>query len=271
MKFVSKSRPTLPIISLLKRFHSIVSSACCLRICRHQVSLPALSIKQVIDRLAQENINVAGGTLKEGRIEYLVRTLNEFRDVAAALNTMAGTVQRQSAHMRAARALDSAVLESSNLSCAAGALIDGLEVMVACREIGVLVFDPARRDRALVYHCESGDRPLTVSNVNASPSHLHWLPAGGSGWLPEPRAAHDHFPGSGIGKGVEPVFAAAMRAQDRVLGVVALTVDPRIDLPEAELDTVRDLTTRAAVVFEELRLRRALEESQGRERELAVT
>ena len=40
-----------------------------------------ISIQQVIDRLAQENINVAGGTLKEGRTEYLVRTLNEYENL----------------------------------------------------------------------------------------------------------------------------------------------------------------------------------------------
>ena len=40
-----------------------------------------ISIQHVIDRLAQENINVAGGMLKEGRTEYLVRTLNEFEEV----------------------------------------------------------------------------------------------------------------------------------------------------------------------------------------------
>jgi HAE1 family hydrophobic/amphiphilic exporter-1 len=35
-----------------------------------------LSADQVIERLRQENINVAGGTLTEGRTEYMVRTLN---------------------------------------------------------------------------------------------------------------------------------------------------------------------------------------------------
>jgi HAE1 family hydrophobic/amphiphilic exporter-1 len=40
-----------------------------------------ISIQLVISRLAQENINVAGGTLKEGRTEYLVRTLNEFQNL----------------------------------------------------------------------------------------------------------------------------------------------------------------------------------------------
>ncbi len=41
-----------------------------------------LSISQVINRLAQENINVAGGTIQEGRTEYLVRTVNEFQSVS---------------------------------------------------------------------------------------------------------------------------------------------------------------------------------------------
>ena len=40
-----------------------------------------LSIQTVIDRLRQENINVAGGTLKEGRAEYMVRTLNEYESL----------------------------------------------------------------------------------------------------------------------------------------------------------------------------------------------
>ena len=38
-----------------------------------------LSADTVIQRLRQENINVAGGTLKEGRTEYMVRTLNEYQ------------------------------------------------------------------------------------------------------------------------------------------------------------------------------------------------
>lgn len=40
-----------------------------------------LSIQTVIDRLRQENINVAGGTLKEGSAEYMVRTLNEYENL----------------------------------------------------------------------------------------------------------------------------------------------------------------------------------------------
>lgn len=41
----------------------------------------SIPISQIATRLAQENINLAGGTIKEGEAEYLVRILNEFKDV----------------------------------------------------------------------------------------------------------------------------------------------------------------------------------------------
>ncbi len=44
-----------------------------------QVASLGLDIGLVNQRLAQENINLAGGKLKEGEAEYLVRTFNEFR------------------------------------------------------------------------------------------------------------------------------------------------------------------------------------------------
>jgi HAE1 family hydrophobic/amphiphilic exporter-1 len=47
-----------------------------------QMTIIGIDIQQVKNRLAQENINLAGGNLKEGQTEYLVRTLNEFKTVA---------------------------------------------------------------------------------------------------------------------------------------------------------------------------------------------
>lgn len=40
-----------------------------------------LSIRDLTNRLAQENVNLTGGLLREGESRYLVRTLNEFRTV----------------------------------------------------------------------------------------------------------------------------------------------------------------------------------------------
>ncbi|MDY7095184.1 MAG: efflux RND transporter permease subunit, partial [Acidobacteriota bacterium] len=47
-----------------------------------------LAIDTVIDRLRQENINVAGGTIQEGRTEYMVRTLNEYQSLSQIENTV---------------------------------------------------------------------------------------------------------------------------------------------------------------------------------------
>ncbi len=50
-----------------------------------------ISVQQVIDRLGQENINVAGGTLTEGRTEFMVRTINEYQDLAQMADTIVET------------------------------------------------------------------------------------------------------------------------------------------------------------------------------------
>jgi len=47
-----------------------------------------LSIQAIISRLEQENINLAGGRVKEGRTEYMVRTLNEYEDLQAMRDTI---------------------------------------------------------------------------------------------------------------------------------------------------------------------------------------
>jgi HAE1 family hydrophobic/amphiphilic exporter-1 len=47
-----------------------------------------VSFQDVVGRLGQENINVAGGQITEGRGEYMVRTLNEFEDLQQIENTV---------------------------------------------------------------------------------------------------------------------------------------------------------------------------------------
>ncbi|HHN75093.1 MAG TPA: efflux RND transporter permease subunit, partial [Acidobacteria bacterium] len=47
-----------------------------------------ISAAEVIDRLAAENINLAGGTIRDGRTEYMVRTLGEFTDLQQIADTV---------------------------------------------------------------------------------------------------------------------------------------------------------------------------------------
>jgi HAE1 family hydrophobic/amphiphilic exporter-1 len=46
-----------------------------------QLAATKIPFDQVTNRLRQENVNLAGGNIKEGETEYIVRTLNEFRSV----------------------------------------------------------------------------------------------------------------------------------------------------------------------------------------------
>jgi hydrophobic/amphiphilic exporter-1 (mainly G- bacteria), HAE1 family len=60
------------------------------RISETKLNLLNLSIQSITQRLQNENVNVAGGNIKEGTTEYIVRTLNEFQDVNEIENIIIG-------------------------------------------------------------------------------------------------------------------------------------------------------------------------------------
>jgi len=62
------------------------------RLDRAALARTGLSPTQVLRRLAEENVNVAGGTLEEGNVEYMVRTLNEYTTLAEIADTIVTTV-----------------------------------------------------------------------------------------------------------------------------------------------------------------------------------
>jgi len=65
-----------------------------------QLRRTGLSIQRVIDRLAQENINVAGGTIQEARTEYLVRTLNEYESISEIGDTVVASIGGRAIRVR---------------------------------------------------------------------------------------------------------------------------------------------------------------------------
>ncbi len=59
-----------------------------------------LSVQRVIDRLRQENVNVAGGKIKEGRTEYMVRTLNEYENLRQIEDTVIASMDGRDVRVR---------------------------------------------------------------------------------------------------------------------------------------------------------------------------
>ncbi len=80
-----------------------------------------LTIGQVIDRLRQENVNVAGGTLKQGTTEYMVRTLNEYQDLGQIADTVVATLDGREVRVRDLGRVERAHRERQLLSRTDGA------------------------------------------------------------------------------------------------------------------------------------------------------
>lgn len=49
-----------------------------------------LSLETIVQALAQQNVNLSGGSLREGKAEYLVRTINEWQDVKEIPDSIIG-------------------------------------------------------------------------------------------------------------------------------------------------------------------------------------
>jgi len=59
-----------------------------------------ISIQNVVNQLGQDNINLAGGTIKEGRAEYMVRTLNEFETIQEIGESMVAKIGERKIRVR---------------------------------------------------------------------------------------------------------------------------------------------------------------------------
>ena len=73
-----------------------------------------LSMEQVIDRLARENVNVSGGHVEKGNVEYLVRTMGEYKDIEAIRNTVVTMHGKTSVYIRDVATVTDAFKESRN-------------------------------------------------------------------------------------------------------------------------------------------------------------
>ncbi|MBI5365152.1 MAG: efflux RND transporter permease subunit [Planctomycetes bacterium] len=99
-------------------------------------------------RLAQENVNASGGLIREGSTEYLVRTLNEFRDVAEIGEL--SIVRRGDAVIRVK---DVATIERTHAERQVVTRVDGREAVEIAlyREAGANIVELADRVQERVF------------------------------------------------------------------------------------------------------------------------
>jgi hydrophobic/amphiphilic exporter-1 (mainly G- bacteria), HAE1 family len=95
-----------------------------------EARLAALNIpfRQVAQRLAAENVNLAGGILEEADAEYVVRTVNEFADLDEIRNVVIGTVGGQTVQLRDVAVVRREAAERETISRVNG--VEAVEVAV---------------------------------------------------------------------------------------------------------------------------------------------
>ena len=107
----------------------------------------SISVEQVISRLAAENINLSGGTLQEGAADYVVRTTNEFADVAEIGSVVVGSPGGRPVLLRDVAVVRRGVAERETVSRVAGS--EAVEVAVL-REATANIVQVADRVRERV-------------------------------------------------------------------------------------------------------------------------
>ncbi|MEZ5978756.1 MAG: efflux RND transporter permease subunit [Planctomycetota bacterium] len=133
-----------------------------------------LSLAQVSARLAQENINAAGGSLREGSTDYIVRTVNEFADLDEIRDL--ALVRRGSATIRLA---DVARVTSTYKKREVTSRIDGKEsvelaifreagadLVALAESVRTRVFGTPEQQAAAAKALESGDGAKTLEQRN---------------------------------------------------------------------------------------------------------
>ena len=152
-----------------------------------QLRRTGVSIQRVIDRLAQENINVAGGTIQEARTEYLVRTLNEYEGISEIGDTVVASFDGRDIRVRDLGRVERAHKEREILTRTDGGESVQIEIfkeadanIVALAQrvkAAVGELDPAQEDSAEQAAAEEGDGEeddeVVVAGAGGIASRLH--------------------------------------------------------------------------------------------------
>ncbi len=113
-----------------------------------QLSARNLDPGDVANRLAQENVNAAGGSLREGSTEYIVRTVNEFEDLEEMRNLSVATRGASQVRLR-----DVGTVEAGHAEREVITRIGGREAveLAVYREAGSNIVQLAERVRSKVF------------------------------------------------------------------------------------------------------------------------
>ncbi len=149
-----------------------------------------LSLNHIVDALAQQNINLSGGRLREGKTEYMVRTLNEFADLNEVKNSIITAQDGRTLRIEDAAQVSLGFKERENV-----VRVNGMEAV----ELKIFKEGDANTVRVAdrVKDLLGVPRPIGVTE-----KVLNWIRGNIAGVFSSPNeaAAREAAPGAGRGK-----------------------------------------------------------------------
>ena len=190
-----------------------------------------------------------------------VESEDEFGELAASFNTMAEHLGLQFRQIEAGRAIDRAVLSTSDREIAVRAVLDGVGDVVPSAHRAVLLLEPGSDGEASLYSVSPSDDGLVQSTSSVDEADHPWLYGDSthvvaSNGMELPRV----FDGAGFASDDQRVLVLRLVVQGEALGLVAIAGPVDRDFSEEDVRRAGHLADQAAVAFNDLKLRREFEE-----------
>lgn len=227
------------------------------------LGLVLLMAHLLVDRTMSPLARLTEGTRSLAEHDLSARVVldvdDEFGDLAGSFNTMAAELEQQFQQLRAAQAIDNAVLQDRDHMGAAGALLEGVEEMLPVTGVALLLFDVGRDGSDRLFRRDV-DGSLIVETRTLRAGQLGWVPQYPD-WVSNPGSAAEALAPTDMGQGFSTLYAIPMVVQSERVGVLVASSTPTQDFAHDELDRAVTLVGRGAVALNEVRLRQELSET----------
>jgi putative nucleotidyltransferase with HDIG domain len=169
---------------------------------------------------------------------------------------MAHRLSRQFSLIEAAAGIDRAVIEESDATAAARALLNGIGVLLGVRRAALLMFDPGLDGLSVLFQWTSGRMSLAGEPVATAADDLPWLRESAPYRIVTPNRVPAVFAPADVGREGGEVLLAPLVVQRTFVGAVALEGAASVGWADEDVQQALRLMHQAAVALNELRLRR---------------
>jgi diguanylate cyclase (GGDEF)-like protein len=184
-----------------------------------------LSLSQLRRNLAPLDALYAGTTrVAEGQFDQpvVVTSRDEFAEVAASFNAMSARIRRQFAALATAAEIDRTVLSSVDTRWIVRTVLERMQDICPCDEVGVTLLDPTGGDEVTTWVSD----PEALSRMAASSGQLSWTDRGRLAEGPEvlaiDAASAPQWLAALTLRGARSLVALPLRYQGRLLGAITL-------------------------------------------------